>query len=839
MGMSAHAAARPEPDQKPFYHFRGELPAALAHLRDQPRWVAWNYVRKRGRWTKPPIDARTGRLASVSNPATWATFDVALAGMERHGLAGVGLVLIREDDIGGIDLDHCINDADNLSELAAEIVGYGETYAEISPSGEGIRLFMRGKVAKAMKDDAKGIEVYGTGRYLTVTGQQIPDTPDRIAEAPRTLARLTAVAEVAREGKKRKSNGDARPQGADFFRSVNDTALANLDEWVPGVLRSAVKQATGAWRVTSKDLGREYEEDLSIHRDGINDFGPEKGLTPIDIMIEYGGAPDATAAAMWLCERMGIDPARLGWKPDRPHVRSKGHAPQTNGSEPAAWPDPARLPDGLLPVAPFDFEMLPEKVRPWVKDVSERMQAPPDFAGVAVMAALGSLIGRKVAVRPKLKDCWAVIANLWALLIGLPGVMKSPTQNAMLQPLKLLAVAAREKFNLEKAKYEMDVAAAKVRQRHNDKEAAQRLADGKTNIDDLIKPITIQEPTLKRYMTTNASYESLAELMRQNPNGLLIDRDEMLSLLDRLDEDGRADERGFYLTGWNGDSSYTVDRIGRGFDLHVRALCISMVGGTQPARISQYLARVRRGASSNDGLVQRFGLMVWPDIPPEWKNIDREPNKDAYKKILEVFNALDKLDALKAGTTSDAGPAGSEECIPYVRFSNDAHNLFLAWRSELERRLHSGSLEPMIEGHLAKYRSLIPALALICHFADGHTGDVSDAAVKKALKWATYLESHAVRVYASSTLAAADAARAIIAKVKSGHLKAQFGSREIVRAQWSMLRDRETIHAALQLLVDHDWLGAAKVETPGRTATVYSVNPKVLAALKSVLSGGG
>ena len=135
----------------------------------------------------------------------------------------------------------------------------------------------------------------------------------------------------------------------------------------------------------------------------------------------------------------------------------------------------------------------------------------------------------------------------------------------------------------------------------------------------------------------------------------------------------------------------------------------------------------------------------------------------------------------------------------------------------------------MLESHLAKYRKLVPSLALIVHLVDIGHGEVSDTAMERALRWAAYLESHAGRVYASSSVAAADAAHAIIAKVRSGRLKQQFGSREIIRAQWSRLRDRETIQAALQLLVDHDWLSVTKVETSGRTATVFVVNPKVLA----------
>jgi len=73
---------------------------------------------------------------------------------------------------------------------------------------------------------------------------------------------------------------------------------------------------------------------------------------------------------------------------------------------------------------------------------------------------------------------------------------------------------------------------------------------------------------------------------------------------------------------------------------------------------------------------------------------------------------------------------------------------------------------------------------------------VGVAAVEKAIKWAAYLETHAARTYASISIASADAARTIIAKIRSGHLKEQFGSREIVRAQWSMANQHARKRAA-------------------------------------------
>ena len=436
-----------------------------------------------------------------------------------------------------------------------------------------------------------------------------------------------------------------------------------------------------------------------------------------------------------------------------------------------------------------------------------------------------------MAVRPQRNDNWTVVANQWALCIGRPGVMKTLAMDDALGPLKMLAANAREQFKLAKSQYELKSAATRVRTKVAEKKAAQEFAKNKNAvIENLLTIKTIgEEPTLKRYIATNASVEALGKLFQQNPSGLLVHRDEMISLLDRLDEEGHADERGFYLSGWNGSSHYTFDRIGRGLDLHVDAVCLSMLGGTQPGRISQYLVHARRGGRGDDGLIQRFGLLIWPDVPSSWSNVDRKPDREARDTSFRVFEALDGLNWHLIGAKRDIGPTGDEVGDPHLRFSPEAYQRFVPWRTELERRLRHDGLDPALESHLAKYRKLVPGLALIGHLADGGTGEVSENAVEKALRWAAYLETHATRAYASTTIASADAAHAVVAKIKTGHLKQQFGSRDVWRPQWSRLTDRETVQGALQLLQDYDWLSVTTVMTSGRTATVYTANPKALA----------
>src|SRR5512142_1257331 len=92
----------------------------------------------------------------------------------------------------------------------------------------------------------------------------------------------------------------------------------------------------------------------------------------------------------------------------------------------AIWPEPAPLPKGLPAVQPFDMALLPASLQPWAADICDRVQCPPDFIAVSVMTALGGLVGTKVAIRPQVRTDWAEIANQWCMVIGRPGILKSP-----------------------------------------------------------------------------------------------------------------------------------------------------------------------------------------------------------------------------------------------------------------------------------------------------------------------------------------------------------------------------------------------------------------------------
>lgn len=494
-------------------------------------------------------------------------------------------------------------------------------------------------------------------------------------------------------------------------------------------------------------------------------------------------------------------------------------------------PIPQPLPAGLPAVAPFDPDLLPDSIRDWVMDIANRVSCPADYVAVPAMLALAVAVGRKIGVRPQQKTDWTVIVNLWGLIIGRPGMMKSPALSQATAPLKWLSERAQEVYQRARKEW---LQAEKVRELQSaagEKKARDMLAkDPRADVSHLISSEGREpepEPLLKRYSTSNATPEALGELLRQNQQGILLERDEIMGLFRTLDREDHADHRAFMLEAWNGDGSFTFDRIGRGFNLHIPAMALSVIGSTQPGRAQEYLKDVIHGGGGDDGMVQRFSMTVWPDPTGEWKNVDTQPDPIAKKQAYDVFDRLDTLNPESVGGKWDEDLDGNPTGVPYLRLSQDAHDIFLDWRTSLEARLRSGELVPAFESHLSKFRKLVPALALVCHLADGGVGPVGATAMLRALAWAEYLESHANRIYGGVSRPEVEHGRAILRRIKRGDLPRDgFSSRDVWRPGWSGLEDAEKANLGLQYLVAMDWLIVVTSKTGGRPATVYRLNPK-------------
>jgi primase-polymerase (primpol)-like protein len=193
----------------------GSFPQELSSLR---QWVCWRLEpdAKGGKMNKTPYDPATGRKASSTNPATWTALEAAVKAKDKYGYTGVGFVFAKGGGLVGIDIDHCLDpESGEPNAAAAAILGrVPPTYVEISPSGEGLHIFMRGSLPEgANKNSRTGVEMYAHSRYFTVTGKMYKDAPPTLAEDGGALAWIhdKYVKPARKTAKKKKSRKDRSP----------------------------------------------------------------------------------------------------------------------------------------------------------------------------------------------------------------------------------------------------------------------------------------------------------------------------------------------------------------------------------------------------------------------------------------------------------------------------------------------------------------------------------------------------------------------------------------------------------------------------------------------------
>jgi hypothetical protein len=480
------------------------------------------------------------------------------------------------------------------------------------------------------------------------------------------------------------------------------------------------------------------------------------------------------------------------------------------------WPKPLPIVSTLPPVEPFTPALLPEALRTYVSDVADRQQSPPDFAVVAALCGLAAVVGNKVRIRPKANDDWTITPNLWGAIIGRPSAMKSPAMQSALAPVYFLQDEMRRLWReqcselaVDEALAGLDAADAKSKAKKamkaGDRDAAKQILQEMNAADG-------DEPPCPRLVVNDSTVEKLGELLNENSNGLLLIRDELPGFLARMESSEFQAERAFYLEAFNGDGSFTFDRVGRG-TVHIETCTISIIGGVQPSRIAP-LVRGAVSGSSNDGLLQRLQMTVWPDDLMSWQWVDRQPDPAARIAFDRVFREMYEL------------PAGSNGEHAIMRFDDIGQGLFREWMEEIQREARSGTLPSSVESHLLKMPKTVASLALLFQLIDGGQA-VGEDATLRALGWADYLRSHATRLYAAGQTMAEEGARLVIER--RDQLPEQFTPRDIQRKAWAGLSDRDAVASAVEMLVATHH--CKEITTPaggmGRPSLAYVWNPQL------------
>jgi DNA primase len=480
-------------------------------------------------------------------------------------------------------------------------------------------------------------------------------------------------------------------------------------------------------------------------------------------------------------------------------------------------------------------EMLPESLRYWLEYLADDLQAPMDALAAPAISGLSILVGRKLYVQPKQHSSeFLVPAPVWCLLIAQSGQKKTAMLKKSLLPLfhieadlansnKVLMADLEATFKLLKVREKECESALTIAVRKKDNLGAEAARSELAKIGLEMATLSSKGP---RYLVVrDATPERALEIMVSNPNGVMWFCDELSGWWRSLSM-GQLDQRKIMLESWGG---LKIDLERKTYRLKGESI-VSVVGGVQPDWLSHILADIDKGGKENDGLINRFALIINHDKSIEkWTFVDRKPVPEAYEIYERMFRAFHDFD------TADIVANWKEGDPRIIKFSDEAREIFIPWLEEKENRLRESEYSPVLTSHYSKYTSLFCSLALIFHLVLVFEGTISEKnqisklAAELAKRWCDYLSLHAHKTFSKSDSYYDPAVRSLASKIRSGGITDGMTKRDVQNSGFPHLKNPKKLERALDELCR---LNVIKLEDSlerSNGSKVIRINPEVLA----------
>jgi primase-polymerase (primpol)-like protein len=238
------------------------IPAALRRLRQFGVWRFELTVDEDSgdtSWDKIPHNARTGFRASSTAPHAWSSFDAALSVYQRGGYDGLAFFLRSAGGLVGIDLDRCRDlGTGTIEPWAQRIVDRLNTYAELSPSGRGLRLFLWAELPPRDRREGR-FECYSSARFLTLTGHHLEGTPQTIERRQADLIAVHSEIFAARVAKR-----EAATRSAATPRVLSNLSDAQIIERACSMRGNAGAKFRALWAGDARAYRSHSEADLAL-----------------------------------------------------------------------------------------------------------------------------------------------------------------------------------------------------------------------------------------------------------------------------------------------------------------------------------------------------------------------------------------------------------------------------------------------------------------------------------------------------------------------------------------------------------------------------------------------
>lgn len=759
------------------------FPQCLSPLADERRFVVWRWEDTgAAKLTKVPYQVN-GNPAKSNDPTTWATAEEVFAVLQTGWYAGAGIELLNLTGIAALDLDKVRNpETGEILLWAQQLVEACNSYAEITPSGAGVRII--GAVAhshapmhtKKSHPDGGEIEFFvqpNTGRFITVTGNKLPGVPDLLAPIDRQIAWIWGIVAPQAAAQPQTHTGGAEPWGPAvsderamaFLRGSQ--AVADLYDNKGVTDPSAARHAVIGSLAKGCNGHREHARRLLLESPLARENDPAKAARDFD---NYAWGKAASAGAQEAAQE----------------AQQAAHGAQFA----AGLRQPVDL-FGVLQPTPLPEGVLPKGIDFLAGAMAAEMGCDPAGVAVAMLGAAAGVIPDRVGV--KVKENWRERPCIWPMLVGSPTTKKSPMIRAAKAPI------VKEDLRRFKAWKQADAAWQAL-----DKEGQ------KAN----------PRPVMSRLILGEATTEAAQEALRANPNGLFHPTEEASGWLASMERNGKASglDRSFWLQAYDG-GEFAYDRIGRG-SVVIDNLSISLLGAIQPEKIRDAVNN-----AADDGLIQRTIPIILR--PP---TISAEERDDGT----QLKNAEWYAEIIKECATFDFG-------LTSIQLSPGAKIV----RRRVERRVHDmQSLEIIsrkLASHIGKYEGLFARLCLIFHVLDYASAKVAkqettfqelfqiseNCALRVERFIFEFLLPHAASFY-QNVVGGLDDKDALesIANYILAHTLQEIDARTVYRGDRSLRKlSNFQIAPLFEQLTALGWI--EPVEGPQRRSSKHVVNPQV------------
>lgn len=752
--------------------------------------------------------------------------------------AGIGLLTGKLSGVIGLDRDH---DAPGTQELDRLI-----PYTPVKKKGaKGYTAFFRYNGEKSCSFDVGGarvLDVLSEGRQTLMPGTIHPDghtyiyltedlledydpadlpaLPDDFLEQVARTLEPYQTQEDKNHQKKHITSADADGRinsassiSAQYFHDLNQCALAHLDEWVPKIIPVAEPHNDGyrcvaIWRNCKNP-------NVSIHPQGIMDWGGGYGMTPIDLVknarvVTFQKAVEELRALVPLQQPTPISMTVGGVTTPKnvPENQTQGAAidwdakvaeyladKAKRGAEaaPEVWSEPVDpFVEHAAPQFPVDH--LPEAFATYCHELSTQSGFDAGGYGFALLVAASNLIDHRARLNIGPLN---VPAFLWGGLVASAGAGKSPIMSAAMK----FAHRVNEDLVHDSLQEREDFLRTNKGMKQKEFEA-------------------LDQPPWKQLVASDTTIEALGFLLKDNPTGLLLAYDELSEFVGRMDayNGGTGKDRGTYLQAFDGGSK-TINRKSSIVPLVVENFSVGVLAGVQPEK----LAEMFKKSGGADGLFQRFIVYALPRPG----NVDYAASLGTFTETNcgQVFQRLHEWSRSGVISRLTVDPAVLPLMENYHR-----HIRIIAQRTASSRLAEHYDKFPGFLG-----RILFALHCMECAAQGRFSGVVTVETFNRAHAIAHVLYRHSEAVYealgqhgAGSSKLMKVACEAILAK-----RWIEFGRADLTRnaTGWRDADDREA-QGAIDLLIEFDWVREIMPEKvpgrPGRRSVgVFKVNQLV------------